>query len=128
MAILCDGPAASAQGVYPSEPPPGYGPSPGYRPGYHGYYEGRRIVPAVYGTRGRYVDVTRMVRHFAREGIPFEVSNETFGVDPYKGKGKHLRVVMVRPADCQTGAGPELSPGLLRYATARPRLAASIVG
>jgi hypothetical protein len=97
MAILFGGPAASAQGVYPSEPPPGYGPPPGYRPRYPGYYEGRRIVSAVYGGRGRYVDVTRIVRHFAREGIPFEVSNETFGVDPYKGKGKHLRVVMVRP-------------------------------
>jgi hypothetical protein len=61
-----------------------------------------------------------MVRHFAREGIPFEVSNETFGVDPYKGKGKHLRVVMVRPADCQTGAGPELSQ--VSFATLRRAL------
>ena len=50
---------------------------------------------ALYGTRGRYADVTEIVRRFARDGIRFEVSNETFGVDPYRGKGKHLRVIMV---------------------------------
>ena len=96
------GGGAFAQEVYPQEPPPGYGPPPGYRPEYPGYHHEhhdehheRRIVRALYGTRGRYADVTEIVRRFAREGIRFEVSNETFGVDPYRGKGKHLRVTMV---------------------------------
>jgi hypothetical protein len=83
--------AALAQG-------PGYGPPPGYRPEYPGYYHEhheRHIVRALYGTRSRYADVTEIVRRFASDGIRFEVSNETFGVDPYKGKGKHLRVIMV---------------------------------
>jgi hypothetical protein len=37
------------------------------------------------------------VRRFARDRVRFEVSNETFGIDPYKGRSKQLRVVMVRP-------------------------------
>lgn len=45
--------------------------------------------------------MTGIVRRFARDGIPFEVSNETFGVDPYKGQEKHLRVTMVRPDGVQ---------------------------
>jgi hypothetical protein len=69
---------------------PGYYPGPG--PGY-GEYEGRiRIVRAMYGARGHYVDVTRIVREFAMNGEPFSASNETFGIDPYKGETKHLRV------------------------------------
>jgi hypothetical protein len=51
------------------------------------------MVPA----HGRYADVTEIVRHFARTREPFQVSNETFGVDPYRGKRKHLRVTIVRP-------------------------------
>ena len=91
--------AASAQDYEP-----GYGPPPGYRPEYPGYYHEhhehhehyeRHIVRALYGTRGRYADVTEIVRRFAHDGVRFEVSNETFGVDPYRGKGKHLRVIMV---------------------------------
>jgi hypothetical protein len=101
MAIVCGGSAATAQTVYPSEPPPGYGPPSGYRPGYPGHYAERRIVRAVYGARGRYADVTGIVRRFARDGIRFQVSNETFGVDPYKGRSKHLRVIMVRPDGVQ---------------------------
>jgi len=85
--------AASAQD-YPPGPPPGYGPPHGYR---SGYYSGRRIIHAVYGAKGRYADVTGIVRRLARNGVPFRVSNETFGIDPYKGKPKQLRVVMVRP-------------------------------
>jgi hypothetical protein len=51
------------------------------------------IVRALYGTRGRYVDVTRIVRRYAWPGARMEVSNETFGFDPYKGKGKKLRII-----------------------------------
>ena len=47
----------------------------------------------MYGTHGRYVDVTEIVRRLARNGVRFEVSNETFGVDPYKGYSKKLKVV-----------------------------------
>ncbi|MBV8175215.1 MAG: hypothetical protein JO151_11720 [Verrucomicrobia bacterium] len=71
-----------------------YGPPPGYYHEHHEHHE-RHIVRALYGTRGRYADVTEIVRHFDRDGIRFEVSNETFGVDPYRGQHKHLRVVMV---------------------------------
>jgi hypothetical protein len=55
------------------------------------------IVRALYGTRGRYVDVTRTVRRYAWRGARMEVSNETFGFDPYKGKGKKLRVIFSGP-------------------------------
>jgi hypothetical protein len=61
--------------------------------GDEGYEYGPRIVRAVYGTHGRYVDVTEIVRRFARDGVRFQVSNETFGVDPYKGHSKKLRVI-----------------------------------
>jgi hypothetical protein len=93
--------AFGAGAAFAQDYEPGYGPPPGYRPEYPGYYREhhehheRHIVRALYGTRGRYADVTEIVRRFARDGIRFEVSNETFGVDPYRGKGKHLRVIMV---------------------------------
>ena len=90
---------ATAQYANPPGPPPGppgYGPPPG-PPGYPGRYAERRVVRAVYGAKGRYVDVTGVVRHYARMGVPFRVSNDTFGVDPYRGQRKHLRVTMVRP-------------------------------
>jgi hypothetical protein len=76
---------------------PGYGPPPGYHHEDHWHHDDIRIVRAVYGAHGRYADVTEIVRHFAHRGEPFPVSNETFGVDPYRGKTKHLRVTMVRP-------------------------------
>ena len=69
----------------------GIGRVPDYRD--EGYEYGPRIVRAVYGTHGRYIDVTEVVRRFAREGVRFEVSNETFGVDPYKGRSKKIKVV-----------------------------------
>ena len=84
-------------GPYPPGPGTGVfrgrviGRAPDYRD--EGEEYGPRIVRAVYSTRGRYVDVTEVVRRFAREGVRFEVSNETFGVDPYKGHGKKLKVV-----------------------------------
>jgi len=93
--------ASGAGAAFAQDYEPGYGPPSGYRPEYPGYYHEhheryeRHIVRALYGTKGRYADVTEIVRRFARDGIRFEVSNETFGVDPYRGKGKHLRVIMV---------------------------------
>jgi hypothetical protein len=91
VTIVFGGSAATAQAVYPSGPPPGY----------HGHYAERRIVRAVYGAGGRYADVTGIVRRFARDGIRFQVSNETFGVDPNIGRRKHLRVIMMRPDGVQ---------------------------
>jgi hypothetical protein len=61
----------------------GYGPPPG---AVH-----VRIVRALYGRRGHYIDVTRIVRRYARHGARMDVSNETFGFDPYKGQEKRLR-------------------------------------
>ncbi|HEY0791039.1 MAG TPA: hypothetical protein VGD78_08235 [Chthoniobacterales bacterium] len=66
----------------------------GFGPGFDQRPEGaRRIVQALYGARHRHVDVTDAVRHLAREGVRFKVSNETFGVDPAKGTAKKLRVI-----------------------------------
>ncbi|MBV9390498.1 MAG: hypothetical protein JOY96_01255, partial [Verrucomicrobia bacterium] len=67
--------SALAQRVY--TPPPPNGPPEGYRPGYYpGYHYGRRVVQASYGRHGRYVDVTEIVRRYARDRIRFKVSNE----------------------------------------------------
>jgi hypothetical protein len=81
-----------AQSEYPPGPPPGYR----HEDRWH-HDQDRQVVRAVYGAHGRYADVTEIVRHFARTREPFQVSNETFGVDPYRGKRKHLRVTIVRP-------------------------------
>jgi hypothetical protein len=83
--------SAYAQSEYPPGPPPGYR----HEDRWH-HDQDRQVVRAVYGAHGRYADVTEMVRHFARTREPFQVSNETFGVDPYRGKSKHLRVTIVR--------------------------------
>ena len=48
-----------------------------------------------YGVQGKYADVTAIVQRFAREGIRFQVSNQTFGIDPNHGVHKHLRVIMM---------------------------------
>jgi hypothetical protein len=69
-------------------------------PGYRGHYSGR-IVRAVYGAKGKYADVTGIVRRFVRDGIPFQVSNQTFGIDPNYGQHKHLRVIFMRPDGVQ---------------------------
>jgi hypothetical protein len=50
------------------------------------------IVRALYGIHGHYIDVTRIVRQYARHGESMEVSNETFGFDPFKGEEKKLRI------------------------------------
>lgn len=55
------------------------------------------IVRALYGRHGRYIDVTRIVRHYAWQGAEMDVSNETFGFDPYKGEEKRLRVIFSGP-------------------------------
>jgi hypothetical protein len=55
-----------------------------------------RIVNALYGARGRYVDVTGLVRQLARAHQSFTVSNETFGVDPYLGQPKSLKISYLR--------------------------------
>jgi hypothetical protein len=91
-ATVLGGWTATAQDAY-GPPPSEYGPPHGY----HEHYGERRVLRAVYGAKGRYVDVTDIVRHYARMGVPFRVSNDTFGVDPYRGQEKHLRVTMVRP-------------------------------
>ena len=51
-----------------------------------------RVIRAFYGTKGRYVDVTRIVRSLLDGQGPFQVSNETFGIDPYRGEQKWLRI------------------------------------
>jgi hypothetical protein len=94
-AAVCGGSALRAQPYYPPGPPPGY--YPGYRPRPPGYNNGPQVERAVYGARGRFIDVTEQVRRLALRGIRFRVSNDTFGFDPYKGREKKLRVTLVRP-------------------------------
>jgi hypothetical protein len=55
-----------------------------------------QIIRAVYGARSRYVDVTSLVRQLARDRQLFTVSNETFGVDPYQGRQKWLKISYLR--------------------------------
>jgi len=66
---------------------------------HHGPEEYRpdiRIIRAIYGTRGRYVDVTGIVRDRVRDRISFTVSNDTFGVDPFPGQVKRLKIYYIR--------------------------------
>ena len=51
-----------------------------------------RIRRATYGARGHYVDVTNRTRQLARDRQPFTVSNETFGIDPFPGQQKILKI------------------------------------
>jgi hypothetical protein len=51
-----------------------------------------RIIQALYGARERYVDVTGYVRQRARDRRTFTVSNETFGIDPLRGRQKWLKI------------------------------------
>jgi hypothetical protein len=55
-----------------------------------------RIIRATYGAKGRFVDVTGVVRDRVRDRTVFKVANETFGVDPYPGKGKRLKIYYLR--------------------------------
>jgi hypothetical protein len=63
---------------------------------------GIRIIRAVYGAQGRYLDVTDRVRQLARGPHPFTVSNETFGVDPYPAHQKRLKIYYRRGNTHQT--------------------------
>jgi hypothetical protein len=51
-----------------------------------------QVIRAVYGTKGRYVDVTRIVRSLLGETGSFQVSNDAFGIDPYRGERKWLKI------------------------------------
>jgi hypothetical protein len=51
-----------------------------------------RINKAIYGARGRYVDVTNRVRELAGGKRTFTVSTKTFGVDPTPGRQKLLKI------------------------------------
>ena len=63
-------------------------------PGYQ--RRGIQILDAAYGTRGRYANVSRIVQHFVRIRRPFKVSNQTFGIDPYPGVIKRLKILYLR--------------------------------
>jgi hypothetical protein len=66
-----------------------------------------RIIRATYGTREHYVDVTGRVRDLVRDRQPFLVSNETFGVDPYEGRIKRLRIFYIRHGEQREKEYPE---------------------
>lgn len=51
------------------------------------------ILYATYGASGRDVDVTDRLRDLARRDERLRVTNELFGVDPYPGQTKVLRIV-----------------------------------
>lgn len=55
-----------------------------------------RIIQALYGARERYVDVTGYVRQLARDQRTFTVSNDTFGIDPFRGRQKWLKISYLR--------------------------------
>jgi hypothetical protein len=69
----------------------------GYADAGPGYYRpGIRILDAAYGTRGQYANVTGIVQNFVRIQRPFTVSNQTFGIDPYPGVTKRLKLSYLR--------------------------------
>jgi hypothetical protein len=70
--------------------------------GRENYRRGIRILEAAYGTRGHYINVTRIVQNFAETGRPFTVSNEAFGIDPYPGITKRLKVLYFRRGERRT--------------------------
>lgn len=67
----------------------------GHGPGHAAGPDGRiEIISASYGAQGRWVDVTRRLRHLAREGrIDAVVSNELLGTDPAPRQRKTLRLI-----------------------------------
>ena len=50
------------------------------------------ILSAQYGTKNRHVDVTDRLRELARQDRTFRMNNNTFGVDPDRGRTKALRI------------------------------------
>jgi uncharacterized membrane protein YgcG len=63
-----------------------------------GGYQGGRdegqytIINADYGTKHHHVDVTDRLRDLARRDLTFRMGNDTFGVDPDRGRVKTLRI------------------------------------
>jgi hypothetical protein len=55
-----------------------------------------QIIRALYGAGSRYMDVTSLVSQLERDHRSFTVSNETFGVDPYHGRLKWLKISYLR--------------------------------
>jgi hypothetical protein len=55
------------------------------------------VLRARYGVYDHFIDVTHIVRHYAFPGGKMDVSNETFGFDPFKGEKKHLHLVLDTP-------------------------------
>lgn len=51
------------------------------------------ILYATYGASGRDVDVTERLRDLARRDQRFRLTNDVFGVDPWPGQTKILRIV-----------------------------------
>jgi hypothetical protein len=60
-----------------------------HRPDQQGQYV---ILKALYGVRGRNVDVTDRLRQIARSNAVFRMGNSTFGIDPAHGLVKTLRI------------------------------------
>jgi hypothetical protein len=56
-----------------------------------------RILRARYGVYSHFINVTAIVRHYAFPGGKMDVSNGTFGFDPFKGEKKHLHLVIDTP-------------------------------
>ena len=61
-----------------------------------------RINKAIYGARGRYVDVTNRIRELAAGRRAFTVSTKTFGVDPTPGRQKLLKILYRRGRTTRT--------------------------
>jgi hypothetical protein len=57
-----------------------------------GHRAALRINQAIYGARGRYVNVTNRVRELTRGHRAFTVSSKTLGVDPSPGRQKLLKI------------------------------------
>ena len=56
-----------------------------------------RNVRARFGVYNHFIDVTNVVRHYAFPAGKMDVSNKTFGYDPFKGERKQLHVVFHTP-------------------------------
>lgn len=72
----------------------GWGGRPGHHDGGDGEY---RILQARYGTAERNVDVTARLKELARRDARFRLGNDTFGVDPDRGRRKVLRIYTEGP-------------------------------
>jgi hypothetical protein len=66
------------------------------------YRAALRIDQAIYGARGRYVNVTNRVRELTRGHRAFTVSTKTLGVDPTPGWQKLLKISYRRGRTART--------------------------